>query len=215
MYELARGPLVWVAFIVFFGGLGWRLVRTIKLAGKDKVVHPYISFKNGLRSLAHWLTPYAARNMRLRPTFTALSFAFHICILLLPLFVSGHVLLVEQSWDVSWWTVPDGIANALTILVVLVGVMFALRRIADPAVRFVTQPSDFVILAIVILPFVTGLLAYYQVFDYRTAVTLHMLSGELWLIIIPFTRLVHMMFFPLTRIYMGSEFGFVRNARDW
>ncbi len=215
MYELARGPLVWVAFIVFFGGLAWRLIQTIRTARKDKVVHPYVSFKYGLRSLVHWLTPYATRNMRMRPTFTALSFAFHVCILVMPLFVLGHVMLVKQSWGISWWTIPDGLANVLTILVVLVGVMFALRRIADPAVRFVTQPGDFLILAIVLSPFVTGLLAYYQVFDYRTVVTLHMLSGELWLIIIPFTRLVHMMFFPLTRIYMGSEFGFVRNARDW
>jgi hypothetical protein len=42
-----------------------------------------------------------------------------------------------------------------------------------------------------------------------------MWSGALWLMIIPFTRIVHMLFFPFTRAYMGNEFGYVRNARDW
>ena len=44
---------------------------------------------------------------------------------------------------------------------------------------------------------------------------LHILSGEVLLVAIPFTRLSHMLFAPLTRSYMGSEFGNVRNARDW
>ena len=32
---------------------------------------------------------------------------------------------------------------------------------------------------------------------------------------IPFTRIAHMLFFPVTRAYMGSEFGFVRGTKDW
>jgi len=41
------------------------------------------------------------------------------------------------------------------------------------------------------------------------------LSGEVMLAIIPFTKLSHMLFFPITRGYMGSEFGGVRQAKDW
>ena len=36
--------------------------------------------------------------------------------------------------------------------------------------------------------------------------------GEIMLVAIPFTRLSHMIFSPLTRAYMGSEFGKVRHA---
>jgi hypothetical protein len=32
---------------------------------------------------------------------------------------------------------------------------------------------------------------------------------------IPFTRLSHALFFLFTRGYMGSEFGAVKNAKDW
>jgi nitrate reductase gamma subunit len=44
---------------------------------------------------------------------------------------------------------------------------------------------------------------------------LHILSGEILLAAIPFTRLSHMIYAPFTRAYMGSEFGGVRHARDW
>ena len=45
--------------------------------------------------------------------------------------------------------------------------------------------------------------------------TLHVLSGEAVLVAIPFTRLSHALFIPFTRAYMGSEFGGVRQCRDW
>jgi nitrate reductase gamma subunit len=45
--------------------------------------------------------------------------------------------------------------------------------------------------------------------------TLHILAGEILIALIPFTRLSHALFVLFTRAYMGSEFGAVRNARDW
>ena len=62
---------------------------------------------------------------------------------------------------------------------------------------------------------VTGLLAFYQVFHYQTIVIIHMWTGAIFLAMVPFTRIAHMLFFPVTRAYMGSEFGKVRHARDW
>jgi hypothetical protein len=71
------------------------------------------------------------------------------------------------------------------------------------------------ILAIVAAPFITGLVAYFQWFDVRFFTVLHVISGEIMLVAIPFTRISHMLFGPLTRAYMGSEFGGIRHARDW
>jgi len=79
----------------------------------------------------------------------------------------------------------------------------------------VTFLSDYVLLAVVMLPFLTGFLAYHQLGPYRPMLILHILAGEIMLVAIPFSRLSHMFFFFFTRVYMGSEFGKVRNARDW
>jgi nitrate reductase gamma subunit len=215
MYEFARGPLVWIAFLILiFGGL-YRVVWLLRFSQKDKVVHPYMSAKHGLRSLLHWSVPFGARNMRLRPFFTIASFLFHICLLITPLFVLGHTLLWRESWGIRLWSLPEGLANVMTIIVVVGALFFALRRIAMPAVRYVTNWQDILLLIVVVAPFATGLLAHYQVFAYEVVIVIHMFAGAIWLAAIPFTRIAHMLFYPFTRAYMGSESGYVRNAKDW
>jgi nitrate reductase gamma subunit len=204
-----------MAFIVLLVGSAYRIVSMARLAKKDKVVWPYMRWRFGLRSILHWLVPYGSANMRMRPAFTLLSFLFHICLLLTPILTVGHVLLWKESWGISWWTLPDTLSKVMVIIVLCGGLAFVLRRVSNPTVRFVTSVGDFVLVVLVLAPFATGLLAYYQVFDYQTIIIIHMWTGAIWLAMIPFTRIAHMLFFPLTRAYMGCEFGFVRGSRDW
>lgn len=215
MYDFSRGPLVWIAFIILIAGSIYRIISTIRTAEKDKVVLPYMRWKYAMRSIAHWTVPFASRNMRMRPAFVILSFLFHICLLLTPIFTVGHVLMWKQAWGVSLWALPDSLSKVMSVIVIIGGVVFFMRRIADPTVRLVTTASDFVLIAVVLAPFVTGLMAYYQVLAYEIIIIIHMWAGAISLAMIPFTRIAHMLYFPLTRGYMGSEFGFVRNSRDW
>jgi nitrate reductase gamma subunit len=216
VYDFVSGPLAWLAFILFIGGSLYRLIHLMVLVHKkEKFIYSYISLKYALRSIAHWMTPFATENMRRHPVLTIVAFAFHICLILTPIFLLAHVTLVEESWNISWWTLPEGAAQIMTIAVIASCVFFLVRRMIRPEVRYVTYTSDYVILAIVAAPFVTGLLAYYQWFAYQIFMILHILSGEVMLAAIPFTRLSHMLFAPLTRAYMGSEFGAVRHAKDW
>ena len=215
MYEFSRTTLVWIAFLVFIFGSVYRLVSMYRLAKKEKSVLPYFNFKAGIRSIIMWMIPFGSRNMRLKPVFTGLSFLFHFCLLAAPIFALGHNILIKESWGISWWTFADGMTNTMTIIVVVIGFGFALRRMADPTVRFVTSFTDFIFLTVVLAPYITGILAFYNIFDYQTVIILHMWTGALWLAAIPFTRISHMIFFPVTRAYMGSESGYVRNAKDW
>lgn len=215
LYEIVRGPLAWVALLVFCLGIIYRIVSMLIDARKDKVVYPYMSLKYGLRSLMHWLIPFGSVNMRKRPVLTLVTFVFHICLLVAPIFLLAHIILVYQSWRIQWWSLPDRVADVMTVLVVLACVFFLVRRIVAPEVQNVTFLSDYVLLALVLVPFLTGFLAYHQLTPYRPTLILHILTGEILLVAIPFTRLSHMFFFFFTRAYMGSEFGNVRNARDW
>jgi nitrate reductase gamma subunit len=215
MLQLVRGPLVWVAFAAFAGGLLWQLVSRLRLARQDKVVYAYWNARAGLRSVLHWVIPGGSRNMRLRPFFTALSFSFHACLLLTPLLAVGHAVLWRQSWGVSWWSLPAKVADAMTLWVIVAGVVFFLRRLASPEVRNVSTLRDHLVLLLVVAPFLTGFLAHHQVLPYRAMVMLHIVTGAAWLVAIPFTRLSHALWFLFTRSYMGSESGAVRHARDW
>ena len=215
MYEFLIGPMVWIAFILFFLGMVYRIGTMLQMAKKDKVVYPYLSVKYSFRSLLHWIVPFASRNMRLQPLMTILSFVFHICLVITPLFLLAHNIMIQQSWGISWWTISENVADVTTLIVVFACLAFLIRRVVNPTVRFVTFPSDYVLLFIAFAPFLSGFLASQQMIHYKAMVMLHVFFGEIMLIAIPFTRLSHMFFFPFTRAYMGSEFGSVRNAKDW
>ena len=215
LYNLLRGPLVWIAFLVFIGGSIYKVREMILLAKNEKVVMPYISLKLTLRSLFHWLIPFNSVNWRLRPVITIVTFLFHIGLVFTPIFLVAHNVLINESWGIDWWTLPENLADIMTMIVIGSCIFFFLRRIFAPEVRFVTFADDYLILAITFLPFITAFLAYHQwLLPNKTMVILHMLFGEIMLIAIPFTRLGHMFYFFLTRAYMGSDHGF-RHSRDW
>lgn len=216
LYNFVRGPLAWVAFIIFIGGSLYRLISILRLARKKDIwVYEYTSFYYTIRSIIHWICPFANINSRERPIFTIVTFAFHICLLAVPIFLLAHVILWDESFNISWWSLPDGVADIMTLVVVACCVYFLWRRVTQPEAQFVTSASDYFILAAVVAPFVTGFLAYHQWLGYKFWLILHILSGEIWLAVIPFTRLSHMLFFALNRAYIGSEFGAVRHVRDY
>lgn len=103
----------------------------------------------------------------------------------------------------------------MTLAVILGCVFFLIRRISKKDVRYLSTAGDYILLVIVAAPFLSGFWSYHQGSGFEIAGIVHMLSGELLLICIPFTRLFHMFLFPFTRGYAGSEFGGMRSARDW
>jgi len=216
IYEFVSGPLAWATFIVFIGGCLYRLIALLYLVyKKEKFIFSYMSWKYSLRSIVRWLTPFGTVNWRKRPVLTVVTFVFHISLVVAPLFLMAHIILLEDAIGVDWAALPNTVADVMTVLVIAGCVYFLVRRLTQPEVRFVTDYSDYLILAIVAAPFLTGFLAYHQWFAYPVLMILHVITGEIMLVAIPFTRLSHMMFAPLTRAYMGSEFGKVRHARDW
>jgi nitrate reductase gamma subunit len=216
IYNFVSGPLVWLAFILFFGGCLYRLVRLFMLVKeKEPFIFTYMSWKYSLRSIFHWIIPFGTVNWRRHPILTVVTFVFHIGLVIAPIFLLAHVILLDEAVNLSWWTLPDAWADVLTVAVIIGCLFFLVRRLTQPEVKYVTSASDFVILTIVAAPFITGFIAYHQWIDYPVMMVLHVVAGEVLLVAIPFTRLSHMLFSPFTRAYMGSEFGKVRHARDW
>jgi len=216
VYSFVTGPMAWLAFFVFIGGSLFRLGRMLYLVQKkEKFILTYMSWKYSFRSIFHWMIPFATQTWKRHPVLTIVTFAFHICLVSAPLFLLSHIILWDEAWDISWWSLPGGLTDAMTLVVIFSCLFFLVRRIRAPEVKFVTSTSDYIILGMVAMPFLTGFFAYHQWFDYRISLILHIVSGEVLLVAIPFTRLSHMIFSPFTRAYMGSEFGGVRHVKDW
>ncbi|RZB29848.1 MAG: hypothetical protein SRB1_02128 [Desulfobacteraceae bacterium Eth-SRB1] len=215
MYEFVSGPLVWIAFIIFIGGSLYKIYHMLSGAKKDMTLFRHMSLGHSAASLIHWLIPFNNQSMRKRPIFTIVSFAFHICLIFTPIFLLGHLILLDESLNISWWSLPEGVADWMTIIVIAGCIFYLVRRLTDPVVQNVTDGSDYLLLAITALPFITGFIAYHQLFAYKTILILHILTGEIMLIAIPFTRLSHMLFFVFTRALFGSEQGYWKHSKDW
>jgi nitrate reductase gamma subunit len=215
MYEFVRGPLLWFAFLVFVGGMIFRIVALIRLSlKKDMVVYNHVSLSWALRSIFHWILPLN-RTVLQYPVYSIVTYIFHICIFGVPIFLLAHNVLLYESWKISIWTLPEGVADYLTLLVLAIVLFLIIRRIVLPYARIVTTPVDYVFLIIVGMPFLTGYIAYHQWFDYKLMLIIHILSGELMLVVIPFTKLAHMILFFFTRAHIGMEFGARRGTVTW
>ena len=210
--EFAEGPLLWIAFLVFILGTLLKVALLITVSvKKDKIVYKHFNVKWIFLTLLRWLLPIN-RDVLKNPVYTICGYIFHICLLMVPIFYSAHVLLWEESrFEWSWWIMPDGLADWMALIVVAIAIFFILRRIISADVRIITTASDYVALVVAALPFLTGYFSVHgtieSVVDADTMHLLHVLSGELMLILIPFTKLSHYVLFFFSRGAAGIEFG--------
>jgi len=216
IYDFLTGPALWFAFIFFIGGLAVRIAFLFRLSRKkDRVVYNHFSFRWGLRSVMHWIIPWASASMRQQPVFTLVGFLFHVSLLTVPLFLDAHIVLWDEAFGVSLWSLPDALADAMTVALLAAAVFLFVRRGIRPEVRILTSSWDYALLILTALPFLTVFLSYHQWGPYELLLILHILLGEILLILIPFTKLGHMLLFFFTRAFIGSEMGGRRGARSW
>lgn len=219
MYDLVRGPLVWVAFIVFFGGLIFQALRFFRLTRKkDRIFLPLTREGEGgwsARSFAGWLGSLRNTIIGTHPVMTTVTSIFHFCLFVTPVFLLAHSILFYESWGIGIWSFSESTTDILTVIFLLCGAFFLLRRIFVRRVRAITTAYDYVVLFITVVPFVSGLMAYHQWFNYETILIAHILAGEVMLVLIPFTKLGHMLFFLLYRFLIGSEYSFGQGTRTW
>ncbi|MBU2645290.1 hypothetical protein KKI24_11315 [bacterium] len=217
MYEFVTGPLAWLAFGVFFIGLTVRIILYIRgLDWKmDRVtyrVNTSYGIRGAIRSVVSWLIPFGTGGWKTHPVFTVITFGFHLSLLISAIFLPAHNFILKRKWGVSLFTIPEAVGDMMAILVMIAVVMFIVRRLVLPEVRILTTAYDYLILAIAVAPFITGFIAYHQIFEYKLWLILHILSGEILLIAIPFTKLSHFVLFFMSRIQIGMDFGIKRGG---
>jgi nitrate reductase gamma subunit len=217
MYQFVTGPLAWIAFAVFFVGLLARTIWYIRgLDWKlDRVAyseHTAYGLKGAARSILYWLIPFGTVGWRFYKVLTVLVFSFHIGLVFTPLFLRAHNIILMERWGFSLWSLPEGVADFMTAVVIVSGVFLILRRIAFPQVRIITTAYDYLLLAIAMAPFITGFMAYHQAPGYQGWLIAHILSGEIMLVAIPLTKLSHFVLFFLSRAQLGMDFGIKRGG---
>lgn len=219
MLAFIRGQLISIAFVVFVLGLIFHFIQFFRLTRKKEWAYPPLEIKSQKKTPGQWVTScLASLNGTLWKTYpvvTVMTSVFHVFLIGVPLLLLGHNMLLSQSWGLSFLSLRESITDVLTVVVIVCAAFFLGRRLFLARVRAITTAYDYLVLLIAVAPFLTGYFAYHQWFDYRTVMTIHILSGVVMLITIPFTKLGHMLFFFLYRFLIGTEYSFARGARAW
>lgn len=212
-YSFVEGPLLWIAFLTFIiGSLIRAALFLIVSTKKDKTIYQNFRWKYVLLTFVRWLLPLN-RDLLKNPVFTALGYIFHICLIVVPVWFSGHIILWEESRFEWYWTpIPDGLADWMTLIFLAIALFFLLRRIFSANIRLISGAADYLLILVTALPFLTGFFLTHGIsggigFLDDNMTLLHMLSGELMLILIPFTKLSHFVLFFFSRGSTAIEFG--------
>jgi len=213
MYDFIRGPLVWVAFLVFILGTVYQVYRFYQLSRpKDRYLlrvpfgkPPKDPDEPPDEPPLSWWQQMRLSVVGINPIMISVTTVFHLALVLTPFFVLGHNVLLDLAWHASLPSLPEVVADGLTAVVIAGGIFFLLRRLFLARVRAISTPYDFLVLLIATAPFITGFLAYHHLFDYDTVIVLHILAGEIMLMAVPFTKLVHMPYFFINRFVLVHE----------
>lgn len=204
----ARGPCFIFAFIFMVLGLirhlgltCWEMIRVMRQAG-DKTL-PYSQV---FSATLKWAFPIDMIKDRL--VFSLTSVLFHIAILIVPIFLAGHIALWARGLGISWPAIPNSAADVLTIIAVVTAVALVVQRAAARATRSLSRFQDYVIPLVISVPFVTGFLAMHpsvNPFSFEAMLFVHIMSANLIFVLIPITKLSHMALLP--SVQLVSEVG--------
>jgi ferredoxin len=123
-----------------------------------------------------------------KPFYAALRYIFHISLFVVPIWLTGHVVLWSESrFEWEWSSLPDELADWLIIFILGCSAYFFIRRIIVTNIRHNSSLSDYLLIIVTAMPFLSGYLFTHgsldaiQFFE-NHMLTLHILSGEVMLI---------------------------------
>lgn len=216
--EFGRGPLFRLAFsLMVLGLLRAVLLSFVQIAealgkSRDKCVQ----WKEILRQTACWLLP-AGRLWRKRPIYSTLSFAFHIGLLAVPLFLAAHVLLWKKTLGFAWPALPREVADWLTLLAIVTGLALFISRVANPRTRALSRGQDYFWPLLLVVPFATGYVCSHSALRpglYQNLMLIHVYAADLILVLVPFTKIAHCVLAPMSQLVSAIAWKFVPGAGD-
>ena len=201
---LARGPLLRFALLVMVLGLlrqvllqMWEISWAFHRAG-DQVVPWGVALRRNLE----WLLPWRYLQRQERRLYNFTSFIFHVGVIVVPVFLAGHVAIWQKELGISWWRLPAGVADWLSVATVLAAVGLLLGRMLNQASRAISKTQDWLLPGLCAAPFITGFwIAHpgWSPFDAQVVYLVHLLSAELLITLVPFSKLVHMVLFWISQ----------------
>jgi nitrate reductase gamma subunit len=209
LLEFARGPALTFAITVFIAGSAFRIVslflmwRTRDSSEGSNRERPAVVA--AFREIIRRLWPQSAYKQR--TLFMLINgYVFHIGLAIIVFFLLPHILFFKDLLGLSWPSLPNNVIYAISIITTMSLIAALVMRMSNPAQRIISTFDDWFSWLVTFLPVITGIIATSHLgARYETLLGLHILSVALFLIYLPFGKLMHFFLVFVTRSQTGAH----------
>ncbi len=209
LLQWVRGPGLQFAVGIFVIGMVYRVLHLAVLGRSKNLAVPRGSeWGPGLRMI--WRRSFSLPQLSSRGKLTVFAgYVFHLGFLITLFFLSQHIDLFHSVLGFGWAAFPRGMVDIWAILAIAALIVLLVHRFIDPVKWLLSDAEDYLTWAFTFLPLFTGfMLDHSAVLDYTRRMILHLGSVELLLVLIPFSKLAHMVTILGARWYNGAIAGF-------
>lgn len=194
-----------IAIGIFVLGTLWRLFEIYSLGRKtDLAVPKHRAGASGLHTIFRRSLPPPGMFKCSTVSYVA-GYVFHIGLFVIVFLFAQHIKLIQGLTGLSWPGLPSQFIDATTVVTLATMLLVLAERINKPVKRFLSTFEDYAAWTLTFLPVLTGYLATkHLLLPYTLMLSLHILSLELLLIFLPFTKLIHVFTLWGSRWYNGN-----------
>lgn len=216
--EFGRGPLFRLCFVLMVLGLLRTFLFSLlgMIRARRRAGDRAIPWWNLTKSTIGWLFP-VGRLWRARPVYSAISFIWHIGLILVPLFLGAHVLLWKRSLGFAWFTIPQQWADILALTTIIASFLLFIGRVGSREARALSRRQDYLWPLLIALPFISGFFCVNVPLSsrqYEISMLIHVYSANVVMVSIPFTKVAHCVLLPLSQFVSGIGWKFPQGVGD-
>jgi len=204
----ARGPGLSWAIGLFVVGVLWRLVEIYSLGRKPDLSAPrHGAGASGFHTIFRRSLPPPGLLKR-SPVGYIGGYLFHIGLAVIVFGFAQHILLIENFTGLGWPGLPTQVVDLATVVTIAAMLAVLVDRITKAPKRFLSTCGDWFAWGVTFLPVLTGwLAARHLLLPYTQMLAVHILSAELLLAVLPFTKLIHVFTLFGSRWFNGAVNG--------
>ena len=206
---LVRGPLFTAATFILCAGIVVRVVEILLMGRKHNFAEARGSeMIGGLGTVARRMLPDPGTFHR--SGFTIISgYVFHIGLFIVVFLFVPHILVFEGAIGLGWPGLPSNVVDATSVVTIIALLAVLIHRFTDPVKRMLSTPHDYLVWLITMLPLITGWLAFHRIgLSAASMLAVHILTVELLMVALPFTKLSHAITLWMARWYNGAIAGY-------
>jgi nitrate reductase gamma subunit len=203
-----KGPMFEWAIAIFALGMLARIVEIFVLGRRPNYAEPKGGeWGPGFRTILSRSVADPGTFQR-APFNVVVGWIWHVGFLIALLFFIPHIELINSVLGISWPGLPNPVVDAVTAVTIVALIATLIHRLRHPVKRHISTFEDYFVWTVTFLPVITGYFAYHRLIDpYPLILGLHILTANIFLIVLPFTKLTHMFTAFIARWYNGAIFG--------